>query len=191
MYEIKIYLLSLIRKRKISISSRSLRKIIRFVGKWIFAKYHASDKGFGSTNIVGIGIIFLQKIFEIGIVMISKFDEHKHIWIVIRNSFFYSNIIYIVFVNIGKQYFQASRLGFLLNYRRRIKMIKLFTIPKKQYTEYKKRATSKITLSGGTISWFHFLLEIYKTYHHKQHTNSRYIRQKTHHQFCDIVSRKK
>ena len=102
MYEIEIDFLLVIRDRKISVSSHSLREIVGFIGQRIFAEYHASYKCFGSSGGVGIRIIRLQKILEMIVMMVSEFYEHEDIRIVVRNDFFYSCIISIVLVDIGK-----------------------------------------------------------------------------------------
>jgi len=132
MYKIEIDLLSLIRNRKITISSSSLRKVVCFIDKRIFAKDHTAYKLLGSSGAIDVRIIFLEKILEMFVMMVSKFDEHEHIGMGIRNSFFYSGIISIVLMNICKQYLKRScRLHLLSKWFLDIETIELFAIPKK------------------------------------------------------------
>jgi hypothetical protein len=96
--------------------------------------------------------------------MVSEFNEHEHIGIRGRNSFFDSGIIDIVLMDICKEDFKISCSLFLSERFLDIEMIELLTIPKEYSTEYQERYTSKITASGKTISRFHLLPEIDERY---------------------------
>lgn len=106
MDKIKIPFLVLMDERKISISPSSLRKIIRLVVDRIFAEHHISDKSFGPADIVGIRICFLEKRFEMIVMVISEFNKHQYIGISVSDGFFYRLIVGIVLVDIGKKHRQ-------------------------------------------------------------------------------------
>jgi len=100
MYKIKIDLLILVGKRKITVSSHSLDKIISLVRQRIFTEDHAADESLGSGGAIDVRIVRLKKVLEVIVMMISKFDEHEHIGVSVRNDVFDPFIIGIVLMNV-------------------------------------------------------------------------------------------
>ncbi len=168
MYKIEIEFLSFIRYREIPISPCPLREIISFVGDRIFTKDHASYEGFRSCGIVGVGIVFFEKGFEMIIVMVCKFHEHKHIRISFGNRLLDSVILFVVFVDICKQDSQCAGRGLRIRRFSTIEMIELPTQNKEKHTEYQKRYASEITTGLMRISGLHLFSELYETYENKK-----------------------
>ena len=191
MHQIEIDLLILVRKRKISVSPCSLREIIRFIVQRIFAEDHASHEFLGSGGAIGIRISGLQEVLEIVIMMVGEFHEHEHIGIRVRDGFFDSSIIHIIFVDIRKQDFKVSSLNFLDERLLDIETIELLALPEKQETEHQKRKASEITMSGGMISRLHLLPEIDESHDSEDTADTGHIRQKADKQFACIVSGEK
>ena len=108
MDEIEIIIFSTKRNRKIAISSHTLLEVIGSICYLVFTKNRTSDKGFRPSRTIGIRIIFLQKCFEMIRMMSGKLYKQQHIWIFCTDEIFYSRIVCIVLVNIGKQDFEIA-----------------------------------------------------------------------------------